>query len=55
MASTYTSPPVSSIDDDRQSEDVEAQLAPLRKAVQEQVRHKMKQDFTDQDTMHDPD
>lgn len=34
---TYIGPPVSSIDDDRQSEDVEALLAPLRKAVQEQV------------------
>jgi hypothetical protein len=37
-SSTYISPPVTAIDDDRQSEDVEAQLAPLRKAVQEQVR-----------------
>ena len=36
-SSTFVSPPVSAIDDDQQSEDVEAQLAPLRKAVQEQV------------------
>ena len=39
MATTYSSPPVVSIDDDRQSADIEAALAPLRKAVQEQVSH----------------
>lgn len=39
MASTYSSPSVSSIDDSQQSDDIEAQLAPLRKAVQEQVKH----------------
>ena len=37
MATTYSSPPVVSIDDDQQSADIEAALAPQRKAVHEQV------------------
>lgn len=37
MATTYSSPPVVSIDDDQQSAEIEVKLAPLRKAVQEQV------------------
>ena len=37
-SSTFVSPPVSAIDDNQQSDDVEAQLVPLRKAMQQQVR-----------------
>ena len=41
MATTNTSPPVVSIDDSRQSAEIEAILAPLRKAVLEQVSRPM--------------